>query len=153
MAFGATSRGGDLSAPRPRVAMLVHNAVVHDARVLKEARSLYRQGYVVEIHGFDPKADEKIKTVPGTGVRIFLNSLNEPPANSDDPGRERMRSDARLKKFAREIVQYAYRVADQSEYGTRGLRWLQIAAKKVQIASRLTVNRAKVQLKIGRAHV
>jgi len=145
MAFGATSKGGDLSAPRPRVAMLVHNAVVHDARVLKEARSLYRQGYVVEVHGFDPKTDEKIKTVPGTDVQIFLNSFTEPSADSIGQGSERIRNDGRFTKFAREIVQYAYRVAGQSEYATRGLRWLHIAAKKVQVASRRTVNRAKTE--------
>jgi len=54
------------------VAMIVHNAVSHDARVIKEAETLSQHGHNVEIHGISPNGEKEQFTLPGSGLRVFL---------------------------------------------------------------------------------
>ena len=55
-----------------RVAMLVHNGVLKDARVIKSATSLAEAGYLVEIHGVTTSDFPETLEVPGTGIPVFL---------------------------------------------------------------------------------
>ena len=51
---------------KPRtVAVLVHNDVLKDARVLKEVETLGAAGHVVDVIGASPKPDDYPATVPG----------------------------------------------------------------------------------------
>lgn len=58
-----------------RVAVLVHNSVMNDARVIKEALTLWKAGHQVTIHGISPKEFAVQQVLPDTGVAVFL----EPP--------------------------------------------------------------------------
>jgi glycosyltransferase involved in cell wall biosynthesis len=52
--------------------MLVHNEVLKDARVIKEASTLRGAGYTVEIHGISADGEPKHCVVPGTDIDVFL---------------------------------------------------------------------------------
>lgn len=55
-----------------RIAALVHNGVLNDARVIKEALSLRRAGHEVEIHGISPDGRRQQHVLPGSDVHVFL---------------------------------------------------------------------------------
>lgn len=61
-----------------RVAMLVHNAVLSDARILKEARTLWKAGYSVAIHGISPSGSTEQAVVTGTDITVFLSPRTFP---------------------------------------------------------------------------
>ncbi len=55
-----------------RVAVIVHNDVLKDARVIKEARALHTAGFEVEIHGIS-KTGEPVQTrLPNSEIGVFL---------------------------------------------------------------------------------
>ena len=56
----------------PRVTVLVFNSVLHDARVLKEADSLARQGHEVKIIGLHDKRVSGVHFQRPSGVKIEL---------------------------------------------------------------------------------
>ncbi|MEM9357152.1 MAG: glycosyltransferase family 4 protein [Pseudomonadota bacterium] len=68
-----------LSNRQHRIAVLVHNSVLRDARVLKQAKTLSQCGYTVEVHGFSPDADGSVKVIPDTDTPVYLNSLTVVP--------------------------------------------------------------------------
>lgn len=55
-----------------RIAVLVHNGVVRDARVLKEAMALRDAGHVVEIHGISEGDERQELILPATDIPIRL---------------------------------------------------------------------------------
>lgn len=58
-----------------RVAVLVHNSVMNDARVIKEAVTLWQAGHQVVIHGISATERAVLNALPGTNIAVFL----EPP--------------------------------------------------------------------------
>lgn len=56
-----------------RIAILVHNAVLSDSRVQKEALSLSEAGHDVEIHGISGDGGAAELRLPGSDVRVFLS--------------------------------------------------------------------------------
>lgn len=64
-----------------KIAMLVHNGVWKDARVLKEARTLAAAGYQIEIHGIDHSLQPLREPFP-----VFLSSRMAGIAPSVKPG-------------------------------------------------------------------
>jgi len=58
-----------------RVSVLVHNGVMKDARVIKQALTLERAGHQVTIHGISPTANATTHYLPGTEIPVLL----EPP--------------------------------------------------------------------------
>jgi len=54
------------------VAVLVHNGVMNDARVIKEATTLRTAGYQVVIHGISPTEQSALRVLPGTDIPVFL---------------------------------------------------------------------------------
>jgi glycosyltransferase involved in cell wall biosynthesis len=61
-----------------RVAMLVHNEVFRDARVIKEAKTLWKAGYTVEIHGISSSDEGRQDVLPETDIRVFLSPRSHP---------------------------------------------------------------------------
>lgn len=55
-----------------RIASLVHNGVLNDARVIKEAMTLRKAGYEIVIHGISPDEHAKHHILPGTDIEVFL---------------------------------------------------------------------------------
>lgn len=55
-----------------KVSMLVHNGVISDARVIKQAKTLSSHGYEVEIHGISAKRIFEELLLPGTDIKVFL---------------------------------------------------------------------------------
>lgn len=55
-----------------RIAVLVHNGVMNDARVIKEARTLRTAGYQVVVHGISPTDQSALRVLPGTDIPVFL---------------------------------------------------------------------------------
>ena len=55
-----------------RVAALVHNDVLRDARVTREARTLRDAGYVVEVHGIAPGENAEQHVIAGSDIDVFL---------------------------------------------------------------------------------
>jgi len=56
-----------------RVAVLVHNEVYKDARVIKEATTLSKAGFEVQVHGISTDARPKHGFLPGTTVEVLLS--------------------------------------------------------------------------------
>jgi len=56
--------------PKPHIAMLLWNAVEHDARVLKEAQSLQENGYEVTIVALRTRAVQPQSNMLPSGVRV-----------------------------------------------------------------------------------
>ncbi len=55
---------------RKRIAMIVYNSVSHDARVIKEAETLYRAGHAVRIFGIqDNRVSTELEMLP-SGIEI-----------------------------------------------------------------------------------
>ena len=61
-----------------RVAVLVHNGVMNDARVIKEAVTLRTAAYEVAIHGISPSELAVSSVLPGTDIPVFLEPLVRP---------------------------------------------------------------------------
>lgn len=73
-----------------RIAALVHNGVLNDARVIKEAMTLRAAGYEVDIHGIAPHEQAEHHILPGTDIEVFLEPRAAPrpappPPSKIDP--------------------------------------------------------------------
>lgn len=60
-----------------RIAMLCHNAITNDARIIKEARTLVGVGHTVEVHGRAADGNASEFSLPGTEIRVFLVGANQ----------------------------------------------------------------------------
>ena len=58
-----------------RVAVLVHNDVVRDARVRKEVRTLTESGHVVDVYGFRRERDDYPDTIEGARRLVLVDDL------------------------------------------------------------------------------
>src|SRR5688572_15327339 len=58
-----------------RIAVVVHNSVVNDARVVKEAAALAAAGHTVEIHGITKSSTSTQQSVTDLGIPVFLNRM------------------------------------------------------------------------------
>lgn len=58
-----------------RVAVLVHNDVVQDARVRKEVRTLTEAGHVVDVYGFNRGRDDYPEAIEGSRRLVLVDDL------------------------------------------------------------------------------
>lgn len=61
-----------------RIAVLVHNDVVRDARVRKEVRTLTEAGHIVDVYGFSKGRDDYPPTVEGARRLVLLEDAAAP---------------------------------------------------------------------------
>ena len=62
---------------RFRIAVLVHNGVLRDARVIKQATSLAKAGFDVEVHGISPENEEKKLSLCDGTVPLLLRNRRQ----------------------------------------------------------------------------
>lgn len=75
-----------------KIAVVVHNGVRHDARVIKEAQTLRSAGHEVHVFGLSPDRDEEFQLNDGIPVRLARRDVSDIPSflrrHGLDPTRE-----------------------------------------------------------------